>query len=180
MKLKSLLGMLAGLGVAVGGALVLPTTSQAESYNNNTYFCAQLNGSWNTFVNTPRGRISLINWVNQFSEEWTPQKRCSAVSQRFQTFLDTGNLKYIRTGEVNNYPVICVANARGGNCPNTNVLITLQQGVDAERVLVSLVDFRRSVSGNTITLSSDDAGFYSGGEFYVDVEKFLNRLPVDK
>ena len=180
MKLKSLLGMLAGLGVAVGGATALPTASQAETYNNNTYFCAQLNGSWNTFVNTPRGRVTLINWANKFSEEWTAQKRCGAVSQRFQNFLDTGNLKYIRTGEVNNYPVICVADARGGDCPNTNVLITLQQDMDAERVLVSLVDFRRSVSGNTITLSDDDAGFYSGGEFYVDMAKFLETVPVDK
>jgi hypothetical protein len=180
MKLKSLLGMLAGLGVAVGGATALPTEALAESYNNNTYYCAQLNGSWNTFVNTPRGRVTLINWVNQFSEQWTAQKRCSAVSQRFQKFLDTGNLKYIRTGQVNNYPVICVADARGGSCMDTNVLITLEKGTDAEKVLVSLVDFRRSVSGNTITLSENDAGFYSDGEFYVDMTKFLDLVPVDK
>jgi hypothetical protein len=175
---KSLLGMLAGLGVVMGSVMVLPETSQAGI--NNTYYCAALNGRWNTFVNTPRGRVTLIEWANQFSEKWTPQTRCSAVSQRFQKFLDNGNLKYIRTGNVNQLPVICIANARGGECPDENVLITLKQGTDPEQVLVRLVDFRRSVSGQTLTLSADDAAFYSDGEFYVDMEKFLEKVPVDK
>jgi hypothetical protein len=122
---KSLLGMLAGLGVVMGSVMVLPETSRAGI--NNTYYCAALNGRWNTFVNTPRGRVTLIEWANQFSEKWTPQTRCSAVSQRFQKFLDSGNLKYIRTGNVNKLPVICIANARGGQCPDENVLITLKR-----------------------------------------------------
>ena len=177
MKIKALASMLAGLGVAIGSAIALPAT--AETKNANTYYCAQLNNSWSTFVNTPRGRVKLINWENQFSPDWTPQKRCSAVSGRFQNFLDQGNLKYIRTGNVNTLPVLCVADTRDGDCPDENVLITLQPGTDAEGVLIQLVDFRRSVSGKTLTLSADDAGFYSGGEFYVDMDKFLESVPVD-
>lgn len=177
MKLNPIAGILAGLGVAIGSAIASPMVSQAG--NNNTYYCAQLNGAWNTFVNTPRGRVTLINWEYEFGGDWTPQKRCAAVSQRFQKFLDRGNLKFIRTGAVNNQPVICVANARGGDCPDSNVLITLKQGTDPENVLVRLVDFRRSVSGQTLTLSADDPGFYSDGEFYVDMEKFLEAVPAD-
>lgn len=176
MKISSLAVMLAGLGVVIGSAVANPATAQTKQ--DNTYYCAQLNGGWNTFVNTPRGRITLINWANKFSEEWTPQKRCGAVSQRFQKFLDQGNLKFIRTGNINSLPVLCVANARGGDCPENNVLITLKPETDPEEVLVRLVDFRRSVSGQTLTLSADDAGFYDDGEFYVDMEKFLNSVPV--
>ncbi|MEL6494713.1 MAG: COP23 domain-containing protein [Cyanobacteria bacterium J06623_7] len=178
MKIKTLAAMFAGLGVAIGSAIALPATAQSK--NTNTYYCAQLNQSWSTFVNTPRGRVKLINWENKFSPDWTPQKRCSAVSGRFQNFLDRGNLKFIRTGNVNSLPVLCVANARGGDCPDENVLITLKPGTDPEGVLIKLVDFRRSVSGQTLTLSADDAGFYSGGEFYVDMDKFLEAVPVDK
>lgn len=178
MKISSLAVMLAGLGVVIGSAFANPV--EAQTKKDNTYYCAQLNGSWNTFVNTPRGRITLINWANKFSEEWTPEKRCSAVSQRFQKFLDQGNLKFIRTGNINRLPVLCVANARGGDCPEDNVLITLKPDTDPESVLVRLVDFRRSVSGQTLTLSADDAGFYNDGEFYVDMEKFLDSVPVDK
>ncbi|MEL6500193.1 MAG: COP23 domain-containing protein [Cyanobacteria bacterium J06623_1] len=177
MKIKTLAGLFAGLGVVIGSAIANPATAQTKS--NNTYYCAQLNSNWNTFVNTPRGRVKLINWANEFAPDWTPQRRCSAVSGRFQKFLDQGNLKFIRTGNVNNLPVLCVANARGGNCPNDNVLITLKPGTDPEEVLIKLVDFRRSVSGQTLTLSADDPGFYSGGEFYVDMDKFLEAVPVD-
>ena len=176
MKIKSLASVIAGLGIALGSAIA-PATAQDKT--NNTYYCAQLNGGWNTFVNTPRGRINLIEWANEFGPDWTPQKRCSAVSQRFQKFLDAGNLKYIRTGNVNNQPVLCVANMRGGSCPNDNVLVTLKPEADPERVLIELLDFRRSVSGKTLTLSADDPGFYSDGEFYVDVDKFLDAVPVN-
>ena len=177
MNIKSLAGVVAGLGVALGSAIAFP--AEAQTKDSNTYYCAQLNGGWNTFVNTPRGRVKLINWANEFSPDWTPQKRCSAVSQRFQRFLDRGNLKFIRTGNVNRLPVLCVANARGGICPENNVLLTLKPGTDPEGVLIQLVDFRRSVSGQTLTLSADDPGFYSDGEFYVDLNKFLDTVPVE-
>jgi hypothetical protein len=177
MKIRSLAVILAGLGVVIGSAIANPAKAQTES--NNTYYCAQLDGNWNTFVNTPRGRITLINWANQFGEQWTPQKRCSTVSQRFQKFLDQGNLKFIRTGNINQQPVLCVSDARGGSCPADNVLVTLKSGTDPEGVLIKLVDFRRSVSGQTLTLSADDAGFYSDGEFYVDMDKFLKSVPVN-
>ena len=177
MKIRSLASIIAGVGVVIGSAIA-PALAQTKT--NNTYYCAQLNGGWNTFVNTPRGRIDLINWANEFAPDWTPQKRCDAVSQRFQKFLDAGNLKFIRTGNINQQPVLCVANIRGGSCPDDNVLVTLKPGVDPEKVLIDLVDFRRSVSGQTLTLSAEDPGFYSDGEFYVDVEKFLDKVPVDK
>ena len=177
MKRRSLAGILAGLSVVIGSAIANPATAQTK--NSNTYYCAQLNGGWNTFVNTPRGSVNLINWENEFSDGWTTKKRCAAVSQRFQNFLDQGNLKFIRTGNINKQPVLCVANTRGGNCPTENVLITLKPGTDPEGVLIKLVDFRRSVSGQTLTLSADDPGFYSDGEFYVDMEKFLDAVPVN-
>ncbi|MGV2831197.1 COP23 domain-containing protein [Myxosarcina sp. GI1(2024)] len=179
MKLRSLVGMLAGMSFVLGGAIVSPLASLAR-VNNNTYYCAQLNGKWNTFVNTPRGRVTLIEWANSFSDRWTPKTRCLEISRRFQQFLDKGNLKYIRTGSVNQQPVICVAEARNGQCPDPNVLITLKQGTDPEVILVRLVDFRRSVSGQTLTLSADDPGFYSDGEFYVDLERFLEKVPVNE
>lgn len=173
MKLKkSLAGILAGLAVVLGATT---THAQANEIRSNTYYCAQLQGNWNTFVNTPRGRIDLINWVRTYSKEWTPKARCVEVSKRFQNFLDNGKLKYIRTGVINSQPVICVANTRGGSCPNSNVLITLKPETNPETVLIKLIDFRRTVSGQTIVLSDNDSGFYADGHFYVDMEKFLEQ-----
>ena len=176
MKLKkSLASVFAGLALILGATTM---AAQAKEIRSNTYYCAQLNGNWNTFVNTPRGRIDLINWVRSYSKEWTPKARCIAVSRRFQRFLDNGNLKYIRTGVVNDQPVICVANDRGGACPSNNVLITFKPGTNPETVLIKLIDFRRTVSGQTIVLSDNDSGFYADGHFYVDMEKFLEKAAL--
>lgn len=177
MKKSFFTGIVASVGIALVGSVSLMLESEASF--NNTYYCAQLNGTWNTFVNTPRGKVKLINWVQSFSEEWTPKNRCVEISSRFQQFLDGGNLKYIRTGTVNNLPVICVAQYKGGVCPDENVLITLEPTKDPEKLLISLVDFRRSVSGQTIVLSENDAGFYAEGEFYVDMDKFLTTVPTE-
>ena len=176
MKLKLLAGIIASLGLVLGNAIAFVPESKAST--SNTYYCAQLKGKWNTFVNTPRGKVKLVSWESQFSEQWTPRKRCIEVSRRFQNFLASGSLKYIRTGIVNNLPVICVAQITGGTCPDQNVLITFNPETDPEKVLIQLVNFRRSVSGQTIVLSESDTGFYSQGEFYVDVNKFIDSLPA--
>lgn len=178
MKKSFFTGMIAALGLAVGSTISLISPSEANL--NNTYYCAQLNGTWNTFVNTPRGKVKLIDWVQSFSDRWTPKNRCIEISGRFQQFLDAGNLKYIRTGTVNNLPVICVAQYKGGTCPSENVLITLKPTTDAETVLIRLIDFRRSVSGQTIVLHESNTGFYAEGEFYVDLNNFLTQVPTIK
>ncbi|MGK7894733.1 MAG: COP23 domain-containing protein [Xenococcus sp. (in: cyanobacteria)] len=177
-KLRLLAGILTCVGLAFGNAISRAPLSEASA--NNTYYCAQLQGEWNTFVNTPRGRVKLVSWESKFSERWTPQRRCIEVSGRFQNFLASGTLKYIRTGIVNNLPVICVAQSRGGDCPDQNVLITFNPETDPEKVLVQLMDFRRSVSGQTIVLQENDLAFYSQGEFYVDINKFLEAIPVEE
>lgn len=178
MKLKLLAGILTSVGLTIGNVIAIAPPSEASV--ENTYYCAQLQGEWNTFVKTPRGRVKLVSWASKFSEQWTPQRRCIEVSSRFQNFLASGTLKYIRTGIVNNLPVICVAQFRGGECPTQNVLVTFNPETDPEKVLVQLMDFRRSVSGQTIVLSENETAFYSQGEFYVDVNKFLEAIPVDE
>ena len=177
MRRNFFVGIIASVSLAIGSTISLTTPSEASF--KNTYYCAQLNGSWNTFVNTPRGRVKLVNWVKSFSDKWTPRNRCVDISQRFQKFLDAGTLRYIRTGRVNQLPVICVAEFKGGTCPNNNVLITLEPTIDPESVLIRLLDFRRSVSGQTIVLNENDAGFYADGDFYVDMNQFLKVVPIE-
>ena len=174
---KSLVGIIAGLALAFGATA---TQAQASETRSNTYYCAQLNGNWNTFVTTPRGRVNLITWIRSYSKEWDRKARCLAVSKRFQRFLDNGTLKYIRTGIVNEQPVLCVANNRGGTCPNNNVLITFKPGTNPETVLVKLIDFRRTVSGQTIVLGENDASFYEDGNLYVDMEKFIEQVSLSQ
>jgi hypothetical protein len=123
----------------------------------------------------------MIRWVskNFSSSRYTPQQRCQDVSARFQSFNDNGTLKFIRTGSVNRYPVLCVANSKGGNCASNAVLVTLRRGSDPQIVLERLLDLRARAAGRTLRLSGSQAVFYEQGEAYVDIEKLLNSSAVE-
>ena len=161
-------------------ALGITTTINPPTVaGGNTYYCAQLNGVYKTFVNTSRGRIALINWVNSYSERWTTRNRCLEVSQRFQRFLENGTLKYIRTGIFNNTPVICVADYKGGFCPSGQILVTLPPGTDSEQVLVSMFDTDRRFDSGNVSLS-DQVIFYRDEEIYINVDDFLETLTIEQ
>ena len=161
-------------------ALGITTTINPPTVaGGNTYYCARLNGVYKTFVNTTRGRIALINWVNSYSERWTARNRCLEVSQRFQRFLENGTLKYIRTGIFNNTPVICVADYKGGFCPSGQILVTLPLGTDSEQVLVSMFDTDRSFDSGNISLTNDVIS-YRDGETYINIDDFLATLPTEE
>lgn len=95
------------------------------------------------------------------------------MAARFQRYHDNGTLNYMRTDKSGNYPVICIASDKGGNCRQQDVLVTLEPGTDADAVLQRMLDLRRRVGG-PIELS-DDLFFYVDGEAYVDMEVFLKQ-----
>ena len=191
--------------ILTSSAIVLGVTTTINPptiAGGNTYYCAQLNGVYRTFVNTTRGRIALINWVNSYSERWTARNRCIEVSQRFQRFLENGTLKYIRTGIINNQPVICVANQRGGDCPSNQVLITLTPDVNPEEFLLAMFGIiHSSNSSRDSSNSSRNGGYYPnryslfnrltntrGGNTIeadsngvsINIDQWLNSLPVEE
>ena len=55
MKIRSLAVIIAGLGRCCWQRDIA-NPAKAQTKDNNTYYCAQLDGNWNTFVNTPRGQ----------------------------------------------------------------------------------------------------------------------------
>ena len=127
LKRKLLTKLLAGCAIALGATAALSRPSEAE---NRRFFCDtdnhhSLGNVPSTIARTTRGDIPIINWVSERTNGWTPERRCELVSQRFQRYYDNGTLKYIRTGNINNHPVICVASSKGGDCLERDVLLTL-------------------------------------------------------
>lgn len=173
---QQLLAGLAGFTVVVATTVNLPTVAQ----QSRRFFCGtDLNPTHGTvpatIVRTERGPIPMIHWVSDWIKDpkWTPQARCEAVADRFQRYHDNGTLRYMRTDKNGDYPVICIASDKGGNCRQQNVLVTLEPGTDADAVLQQMTDLRRRVSG-PIELN-DDLFFYVDGEAYVDMEVFLEQ-----
>jgi hypothetical protein len=132
MKLRFFAQVLIGSTLAV---CATATTNQPSHAQSNKFFCSQLGGVWNTFVQTPRGNVRMIRWVTETSPPWTPLRRCQEVTARFQRYHDNGTLKYVKTGKVNNQNVICTTTRPSDSCNRDNVLFTLQQGSNPENTL---------------------------------------------
>ena len=149
--------------------------SQAQSPRK--FSCEVLNGSPTTVVQTVRGNIPMIHWVKSFTGRYNSvDRRCNEVSNRLDRFDRDGKLKYIRTGNVNTYPVLCVdAGISGNTCAKSNVLVTLPKGTDSAQMLQQMLDLRARASGRIIQLSGEQLVRYRNGDAYVNIDRLLAR-----
>lgn len=134
-------------------ALLLGTllgTSQLPAAASGTrgFVCASSNGSPATQAVTRDGRqVPVIRWTSAVFNDagWNPQRRCEEVTERFNTYLREGRLKYITTGRMNGLPVICTARSNSSGCDG--LLYTLKPGQDATATLKSLLEIRVKARG---------------------------------
>jgi hypothetical protein len=139
--------------------------------------CELINGLPTTVVKTVRGSIPTIHWVKSFTGRYNNvSQRCNEVSARLDRFNRAGKLKFIRTGNVNSYPVLCVdAGVSGNTCPQTSVLVTLPKGADSAQILQQLLDLRARASGQIIQLSGKQLVRYRHGDAYVSIDRLLEE-----
>jgi Circadian oscillating protein COP23 len=169
-KLSSLLLIgLTSIAIDIG----LPQPSRANS--TRKFSCERINGVQTTVVKTMRGNIPMIHWVRSFTGRYNNVgRRCTEVSARLDRFNRDGKLKFIRTGNVNTYPVICADTGVSGNtCPTRSVLVTLPKGTDSGQILQQLLDLRARASGQIINLSGKQLVRYRNGDAYVSVDGLL-------
>jgi len=150
------------------GGLALSQSARAAG---TTFVCGKSRGTPTTIAQTQQGNVSIIRWTSDYFEQsgWTPQRRCEAVSERFQTFYDKGTLKYLTTGRMNGYTVICVAERQGGPCGD-RLLFTVKHHQEASKRLQLLERVRNRASGPL-----DE----SPGREYFNIEEFLRTAPAD-
>lgn len=173
--------------VLIGSTLALtaialtksPAQAQATSFS-----CGTSEGKLATIAHTQRGaNIPVIYWNSDYFSDsgYTPETRCQLVSQRFETFRQNGTLNYMTTGRINNMPVICVANAVGGQCTQDGLLFTLKPTSNPNQVLEDLMAVRNRASGVRLYESSLDGEPIvqqddRTGNLYVDLDGFLNAV----
>ena len=118
----------------------------------------------------------MIRWVKTFTGSYNNvDRRCAEVSSRLDRFNRDGKLNFIRTGNVNTYPVLCVDSGVSGNtCPNTSVLVTLPKGTDSSQILQEMLDLRARAAGNIINLSGEQLVRYQNGDAYVNIDRLLS------
>lgn len=157
--------------LAIGSQWFAPTIAQTS----RKFQCEMMAGAPTTVVKTVRGNIPMIHWVKSFTGRYNDiTNRCTEVSNRLDRFNRAGNLKYIRTGNVNSYPVLCVdAGVSGNTCPKASVLVTLHKGTDSARVLQQILDLRARASGQIVQLSGEQLIRYRNGDAYVNIDRLL-------
>jgi Circadian oscillating protein COP23 len=156
--------------LAIGSQWFAPTIAQTS----RKFQCEMMAGAPTTVVKTVRGNIPMIHWVKSFTGRYNDITNRCTVSNRLDRFNRAGNLKYIRTGNVNSYPVLCVdAGVSGNTCPKASVLVTLHKGTDSARVLQQILDLRARASGQIVQLSGEQLIRYRNGDAYVNIDRLL-------
>lgn len=182
MKLKSF-GSLVAAAIAIGASTIIPQPTQAQT-PGRTFFCGMSQGKPATLVRNARGAtITLIVWTNEdfTASGWTPERRCQAISTRFQRFNSNRQLQQMKTGSVNGQPVICAANNRNSSCSRDTVLITLPAGTNANVTLDRLLNTRVGAALKPIYLSPEDdkaikLSYDKDGNAFVDVDDVVDQI----
>ncbi|MGK7892693.1 MAG: COP23 domain-containing protein, partial [Xenococcus sp. (in: cyanobacteria)] len=117
--------------------------------------------------------IPIIGWKNEYFGAWNSQKRCEAVSPKFQTFYEDGRLNYLTNGESAGYPIICAVLDKEEQCSGENQLFQVRPGTNPEEVITGLNGI---LGGKT----SDSEPIYqsSGNRVYISVSGFLENAPA--
>lgn len=130
-----------------------------------------------TYAMTPQGARPMIRWTSDYfsGSGYTPEARCQEVAARFQSFYNSGTLKYLTAGYVNGQPAICVAQTQNSSCAGNTLLFTLKPGSDANDRLRKLSNLRSGNASGADVLyesSSDDS-------VYINFEEYLSNSTVE-
>lgn len=147
-SLKSSIFALSMVG-SVGAAVLV--SGEPGVAGNNKFFCTREGGVPVTKVRTARGNETFIIWERSFNN-YPASKRCEIISNRLQRFYENGQV-HLKTGTVNNHPVVCISNRQNTRCSGDNLLVTLPKGEDSVSVLDTILAWRRGTSSEPIRLS---------------------------
>ena len=171
-------GLLGTLVITLGFNLPI---ARAQANSEVQFICADSHDSESnksvptTFAWTPEKKIPIVRWQTEdfVGADFTPQKRCAAVSPRFQEAYDNNTINLITNGTINNQPVICTSNEPGGDC--RTLLMTLRAEDNSLKVLNSLRQVLNGEQVGPVKHNADIPQIY----YKIDIENFLRTAPVE-
>lgn len=140
--------------------------SQPSAAEETTFFCGSSKGVLATIARTPGGEVPIIFWNSPtFSQSGNmPQNLCEEVSQKFQTYYNNGNLKYITTERRNGQLVACVAQEENGSCSG-EPLFSLSSNESNPRATLQRIFRIRVASAAPISETNS--------RLYINIDKYL-------
>ena len=128
------------------------------------------------YVPQRKAHIPIVAWTNDSLAAWNPERRCKAVSARFQTFNKDGRLHYLSNGESAGYQVVCALLDKQEQCSEENQLFNIREGTDPKDVIVRLKDVLGGKTNNTeiIQQGSGEKDYIS----YISISELLENAPA--
>jgi len=133
--------------------LVSAFPAHAEKPKVN-FYCSTSIKQLRTVAKTKTREINLVIWSSEAFDKsgYSPERRCKIVSDRLQSFAESGSLRYLTTGKINSQNVICVTKFKSKNCLPNGLVLTLEPGDDPNKVLETLFSSAFKVSGGKALL----------------------------
>lgn len=96
--------------------------------NDRRFTCEYNNGRYTVMYNPSSQPNQSYPWAipQQMGGDWSPEKRCRAISQRLETYRPDGLLE-LQTGVKNNQNVVCVTTEANPSC---RIVFTVPPGQD--------------------------------------------------
>ncbi|NEQ40585.1 MAG: hypothetical protein F6K40_31900 [Okeania sp. SIO3I5] len=160
--------------------------SQAQQASRfASFYCGTDNGKPATIADHPiRGEITLIIGESDYfiNAGYDPKRRCREVSDNFEKFQQTGDLSKIVPGRAKNQPVLCAIGSLSnytGNCPSSNILMTLIPGDNAQGMVNQIGEL--NVKDSIDPLRHSASIFEQYGDIKViNIDSMLNYSPPTK
>ena len=190
MKIKSVTAVTATIALSAIFIPFLASTSQAEisvvetdrelPEDRVTFYCGTIlesdtgNEIPTTLAYVPprKMEIPIVAWTNDSIAAWNPQRRCDAVSSKFQNFYQDGRLNYLSDGSVAGEQVICAILEKQEECSGDNQLFQVREGTDSEEVIVGIKEILKGKRSETEVIYQS-----SGDRNYVDISGLLENAP---
>lgn len=110
------------------------------------------------YVPQRKTHIPIVAWTNDSIAAWNPERRCDAVSSRFQTFYQDGRLNYLTDGQVAGEPVICALLDKQEQCSGENQLFQVREGTNSGDVIVGIKEILKGKRSETEVIQQNSAG----------------------
>jgi Circadian oscillating protein COP23 len=140
---------------------------QPSLAQNKKFVCGRdSQGNITTFARTTQGLFPLIVWSKWEPGQWSRQKRCVAIANRFNTFTRS-DFNSLRASKKNGFPVICTRYCQ-------KIAITFPKGTNAKDYLEQLKAIVSGANVPALELSNNDAPFsYEDGELVLNMNNLL-------
>lgn len=183
MDIKSLVRILATttvVSLVFSPSFSQSSNAEAEKSDRVTFYCGKIPDKDSgknipatmAYVPQRQANVPIIAWTSQHLAAWNPQRRCEAVSPKFQTFYEDGRLNYLSNGENAGYPIICALLDKQEQCSGENQLFQVRPGSNPEDVVLGLKEILDGkADGETIYQSSDK-------RVYISVSELLENAPT--